>query len=206
MLPMFSKREALRFGWNTFKAHWLFLLVVAALANFISFAPGFFLQWVSEDFFLIKWIVNIVFWVIGAVFTIGQFRVLLLFLAGKKPEYADLFRESKLLLSYWVGSFIFGLLVFVGFILLIVPGIIVATRLQFWTYVLVNKQCGPVAALKESWHITRGSVINIMLFNVLTVAVMFLGILALGVGFFVAIPVTLLATTFVYGKLQIPQV
>jgi uncharacterized membrane protein len=203
---MFSKREALRFGWNTFKAHWLFLLVVVLLANFISFAPGFFLQWVSEDFFWVKWMVNIVFWVLGAVFTIGLFRVLLLFLAGKKPEYADLLRESKLLLSYWVASFLYGLLIFVGLILLIVPGIIVTVRLQFWTYVMVNKQCGPVAALKESWRITGGSVINIMLFNLLTVAVVFLGVLAFGVGVFVAIPVTLLATTFVYGKLQTPQV
>ena len=199
---MFSKREALRFGWTTFKAHWIFLLVVVLLANFISFAPGFFLQWVSDDLFWVKWIVNIVFWVLGTVFTIGQFRVLLMFLAEKKPEYADLFREGKLLLSYWVGSLLYGLVVFVGFILLIVPGIILATRLQFWTYVMVNKQCGPVAALKESWRITRGSLINIILFNLLSVAVVFLGILALGVGVLVAIPVTLLATTFVYGKLQ----
>lgn len=199
---MFSKREALRFGWSTFKAHWVFLLVVVFLANAISFAPGFFLQWVSEDFFWVKWIVNIVFWVLGAVFTIGQFRVLLMFLAGKKPEYADLFRESKLVLSYWIGSFLYGSLVFLGFLLFIIPGIIVLTRLQFWTYVLVNKQCGPVAALKESWRITRGSVINIMLFNLLTVVVVFLGVLALGVGVFVATPVILIATTFVYGKLQ----
>lgn len=202
---MFSKQEALRFGWTTFKAHWLFLLVVIVLANFINFAPGFFLQWVSDDLFWVKWIVNIAFWVLGAVFAIGQFRVLLLLLAGKKPEYADLFREGKLIVSYWIGSLLYGLLVIVGFMLLIIPGIILATRLQFWTYIMVNKQCGPVAALKESWRITRGSVINIMLFNFLIVCVVFLGVLALGVGVFVAIPVTLLATTFVYGKLQQPH-
>ena len=44
----------------------------------------------------------------------------------------------------------------IGFVLLIVPGIIFACRLSFVPYLVMDKGLDPVAAIEKSWFMTRG--------------------------------------------------
>lgn len=46
-------------------------------------------------------------------------------------------------------------IVIMGFILLIVPGIIFAIRLAFVPYLVMDKGLEPVAAVEKSWNMTR---------------------------------------------------
>ncbi len=43
-----------------------------------------------------------------------------------------------------------------GFLALIVPGIILALGLAFVPYLVVERGLGPIDAIKESWRITKG--------------------------------------------------
>jgi uncharacterized membrane protein len=45
---------------------------------------------------------------------------------------------------------------FFGFILLIIPGIILSIRLGFFDYLIVDKNSRIVESLKKSWEITKG--------------------------------------------------
>jgi hypothetical protein len=47
-------------------------------------------------------------------------------------------------------------LVMLGFIMLIIPGIIVACRLAFVGYLVMDKDLDPITAVEESWRMTRG--------------------------------------------------
>lgn len=74
-------------------------------------------------------------------------------------------------------------------------------KLQFYSYFIVDKNAGPIEALKKSWAITRGVKWDLFLFGLLLGLITLAGLLALVVGLFVAIPVGLLANTYVYRKL-----
>ena len=85
-----------------------------------------------------------------------------------------------------------------GLILFIVPGIIAALTFGLAPYIVIDKGLGPIAALKESARITKGNRLRFLALSGATTLIMLLGILALFVGVFVAMPVIMLATIAAY--------
>ena len=51
---------------------------------------------------------------------------------------------------------LYGLIVLAGMILLVIPGIIWAVKLQYFSYFIIDKKLAPIEALKESSRITTG--------------------------------------------------
>lgn len=74
----------------------------------------------------------------------------------------------------------------IGFVLLIVPGIILGIRLSFVPYLVMDKRLEPVAAVEKSWSMTRGRAMEILLFWLLALALFIVGLLALLIGAFFA--------------------
>jgi uncharacterized membrane protein len=95
-----------------------------------------------------------------------------------------------------------GIIVFIGFLLLVVPGIIAAIGLGFAPYSVIDRGKGPVEALKDSWHITKGHKGQLLLFGVTLLGLNLLGVIALVVGLLVTIPMTWLAVTHAYRALR----
>jgi uncharacterized membrane protein len=103
---------------------------------------------------------------------------------------------------YLAGQILVGLVVILGFILLIVPGIILALGLLFSSYLIIDKGKGPIEAMKESWRITKGHKWQLLLFVLALAGLNILGFLLLLVGLLVTVPVTMLAMVHVYRKLE----
>jgi membrane-anchored glycerophosphoryl diester phosphodiesterase (GDPDase) len=78
----------------------------------------------------------------------------------------------------------------IGFILLIVPGIVLAVRLAFVPFLVVDEGRGPVEALTESWNRTNGYSWTILGAAALAVVIILVGLVLLVVG---SIPATMLA-------------
>jgi hypothetical protein len=57
----------------------------------------------------------------------------------------------------WVASFISGLMMIVGFLLLIIPGLIVLVRTTFANSAAVDAQMSGSSAVQESWDVSKGS-------------------------------------------------
>jgi uncharacterized membrane protein len=95
-----------------------------------------------------------------------------------------------------------AIIVFVGFLLLIVPGVIAAVGLGFSPFLVVDRANGPIEALKESWRITKGHKWQLFLLGLVIIGINILGLLALVVGLLVSIPVSWLAVTHAYRTLQ----
>lgn len=71
--------------------------------------------------------------------------------AGKKPELSELFEDGKKYFFRIIGvSLLSGLIILVGLILLIVPGIIALGRLIMAPYYMVDKDLGVMDAIKRS--------------------------------------------------------
>lgn len=203
----FSISEALRFGWRTTKKHFWFFVQVLLIMGLITYGPGIImgsfddvaLPTLATMFFFIA---GVVLWVIQALISIGLIRIVLANVDNHKASLEDLFTGSRFLLNSILGSVAYALLIVVGFIFLIVPGIICMVRFQFYQYLIIDKDMNPIAALKESWRITRGSFWQLILFALAVVAVNFVGVFALGIGLLWSIPTTLLAIGWVYRRLS----
>ncbi len=121
-----------------------------------------------------------------------------------KPITEDISRISwPLVFSLIIGSILVGIGSFVGFILLVVPGIIFALRASLTQYIILDQNEKAVPAIKKSLALTKGyfwSFLRLMLCFVV------LGILSvfplIGLGFIVLIPVSTIVLSLIYRKLQ----
>jgi uncharacterized membrane protein len=94
------------------------------------------------------------------------------------------------------------LIVFVGLLLLVIPGIIASLGLGFAQYLVVDRGMRPVESLKESWRITKGNKGRILLLGLALLGLNLLGAIALGIGVLVTAPLTMLAVVHAYRFLQ----
>jgi uncharacterized membrane protein len=104
--------------------------------------------------------------------------------------------------SYAVASIITGVAVFLGTILLIVPGVILSLMFFATLYLIMDKGLGPVVAIKESMRITKGHKWTLFVLLLASAGIAILGLLALIVGLLVAVPVTALAAVHAYRTLE----
>jgi len=85
-----------------------------------------------------------------------------------------------------------------GFLLLIVLGIIFVLMFMFTTLIVIDRGLGPIEAMKESSRITRGHRWTLLGLALLVLLVNLLGPLALVVGLLVSVPVSWIALAHVY--------
>lgn len=136
--------------------------------------------------------------VVGMYFTIGQFRVALAAARGEPVEMGMFFSGFDRLLLGVVLAIIMYVGVAIGMVLLIVPGIILAFGWAMTLPLLSDTKLGVMEILSESWNSMKGHKFHVFGLYFALVGVALLGLLALFVGIFVAIPVIYVALAEVY--------
>lgn len=199
--PHFSKKEAISLGFKLAKKNIIFFIgifVIVVIISSISSAIQIGVALEKQPMLYI--LLNVLTFIVNAIIGMGLIKISLEFIDNKKPKFSDLF-YVKPLVNFILASLIRGVITFIGFILLIIPGIIFSIRLQYVPYLIVDKNLPPVEAIKKSWKMTKGNTWNLFFFGILLFLVNVLGAILLLVGLFVTVPLTMLATTFVYRKL-----
>ncbi|MEK7530518.1 MAG: hypothetical protein AAB573_01510 [Patescibacteria group bacterium] len=198
-MTTFSIKEAFTFGWTTFKKNpWFFagvslvLLVASMLIN--SLTSG---RYGIEG--IVGSIISLAF---GVLVSIAYSRLALLaYTDPVKVTWKDLWAPEHIL--NMLGTTILqALIIGVGFILLIIPGIIAALLLSFVQLMVVDKSLNPIEAIKRSYHLAKGHLLQLFLFGLCAILLNIIGLIALVIGLAVTIPVTLLSFVYVYHKLN----
>ncbi|MFH1186580.1 MAG: hypothetical protein V1697_00200 [Candidatus Levyibacteriota bacterium] len=197
----FSKKEAIKLGFQTAKKNIIFFIgifvivtLVFALTTLIQSSTVFNKDAAS---FIIG---NILVFVVNMVIDMGLIRIAIKFADHEKPVFSDLFYTPSLI-NYILTSVMSSVIVLIGLVLFIVPGIIFALKIQFSSYLVVDKGLGPVEAIQKSWRMTKGVKWNLFLFALLLMFINLAGLIALVVGLFISVPLTMVANAFVYRKL-----
>ena len=200
----FSKSEAVLFGWNTLKKNFGFFLGMLAIVVAINLLVGLVMSSFSEEAPKVLVIaVSAISWILDLLISMGVIRITLKFCDQEQATYRDLFSAYRLLLNYLVGSIVYGIMVAIGFVFLIAPGIYLAVKYQFYDYLIIDKGMGPIDAIKRSGVLTEGVKRNLVLFWLARVGINILGMIALGVGLIATVPVSWLANAYVYRRLQL---
>ena len=78
-------------------------------------------------------------------------------------------------------------LIILGMFALIVPGIIIACRLAFVSYIVMDKKLDPIEAVELSWKLTKGHGWQIFFMGFVSFFIMIFGLILMIVGIFPAI-------------------
>jgi uncharacterized membrane protein len=117
---------------------------------------------------------------------------------NKNPEIGNLFGGGRYFWRILVAAILYGLVVIVGLILFIVPGIYFGVRLGQFQFAIIDRNLGAIDGLKASWEMTRGNVWGYIGLWFVMVAILMLGAMALLVGLIWAYPTIFLATVVAY--------
>ena len=149
-------------------------------------------------------IVSILSFFILGLFVMGYIKNCLQTLDGEEPQFSAYGQVSSKLLSFLVAYIIMSIIITLGAILFIVPGIYLGLRLQFFYVFMVDDDAGIIDSFKRSWNITKGHSLKLFILFLITLLIYLIGCLALLIGIFVAIPLTVLMYGYTYRKLTAP--
>jgi uncharacterized membrane protein len=202
----FSAGSALRFGWETFKRRpWFFvgatfvILLVSLLIDALTSGIDAAFTGSAEQTSILGFVVNIA---LGTLLSMGATAFYLV--AHDNPDTADLtlLWHPQPFLKYLGMYILVALVIGIGLILLIVPGIIFALMFMFAPFIVIERELGPIDAMSESSRITRGHRWPLLGLLGLLILINVAGLLALVVGLLVSIPVSTLALVHAYRVLS----
>lgn len=95
-----------------------------------------------------------------------------------------------------------AILTYIGFILCVIPGIIVMFFSFFFGWFVIDKQMGAVESIKASFALVNSNVGTMIGFYIGAMIAYMIGAILCGIGLIVAIPVIVLATGYIYKRTQ----
>jgi len=175
-----SLSDALSFGFKRFVDHILFIiglgLLLAALVSSIALsgilvgalAKGSMLGFqevlaclpdmkhcISQFLIPIIFVASLLAMIVFAWLHLGYIKVMFDLHDNNTALLSTLFSQGRKIIYYIVGMFLYVLMIAVGLVLLIIPGIYVWYRFGFYSYSIVDRNIGPIDALKYSWNLTK---------------------------------------------------
>lgn len=194
-MEKFSIKESLRFAWDKFKMNAELSLGATLLVLAVSFFMG------SEKHGNGWGILTLAVMVISLIIRIGYTKIFLRIYDNEAPKFMEIFEEYRTFWKYLGVSILYFLATVGGLLLLIIPGIIWAVRFSFSPLIVVDTKIRPVSAMKESYAITKGSFWKLLLFWICLIAINIVGMIFFGLGLLVTVPISTLATVYVYREL-----
>lgn len=134
-------------------------------------------------------------------FILGMVQIGLDFYDHHTSSFARLFCTPQIAFKAFCAAFLYHILVCLGTALFIIPGIIAAIRFGFFQQVLLDTNCGIIDALKKSWHITKGSALNIFSVNFLFGFLNFTSLFTFGLIYMLTFPALYLTQAYIYRKI-----
>ncbi len=191
--------SALSNGWSIFKHNAGFLILV----SFVMFLIMGALTWVTDtiDSSFLVFVLNIVSIIVYTLLGAGMLHIYLGLLDGKKGTVGELFTHTDQLLPLFIVNVVTGIIVFIGSVLLIIPGIVAMVFLLFGQYLVIDKKMKPMDALKHSMQMAKPNFWMLLGFIVVILLLNTVGVLALLVGVLVTAPVSAAAMAYMYRQL-----
>jgi uncharacterized membrane protein len=199
-------RESYKRAWALFKTHKKILLSAALISVALSMSVDErmwqVLSNVERMFFAVTALVLVV---MGIIVKIGFAKISLKIERGEEVSLQELFIHASLFWKYLGASILLGLLVGAGFLLLVIPGIYWMLTYLFVPLLVIDRHMGIRESFTESARMTKGVKWKLLGFFLVTLVVNIVGVILLGVGTLVSIPVSLLALANVYTTLSVAE-
>jgi uncharacterized membrane protein len=207
----FSAPDAIGWGWRKFSEKpgpviiagllWFVVLVVFIAVGRATNQSGMGMGGGMDfglDSLIFGIVQNLVLLVIGAVIARGALDVV----DGRGFDLAAAFGKVNFV-NVIIAGLIVGVATAIGFLLLFIPGIVVAFLAYFTTFFVVDDDAtSPVEAITDSVKLVSSNVGDSLLLALLNVLILIAGGIALLVGLIVAYPLVALASAYAYRRFR----
>jgi hypothetical protein len=140
--------------------------------------------------------------ILSVFLSLGATRIGLNVVSGKDFSLGMLFGGGRKLIPAFVATLLYMLMVCIGLLLLIVPGIYLAMRYGQYLSAMVDRDLGIMESFQYSSTITTNNRMNLFLLFLLTMLVAAAGLLAMCIGIAFTFPVAWIAWIVAYRWLQ----
>lgn len=186
-----SASEAYAQAWDVLKRCFLELLLLAIVWALLSAPSGWFRESLVGTAYHVL--------VLGPV-GFGGMYAFLRAVRGGTPEIGDLFVAFRGdYVQVVLASLLMGILISIGFVLLVIPGFIAIVRLAWVPYLVTDEHLDAVGAVRESWERTRGHGWTIFGIFLLAIPIVLVGLVLLVVGVIPALMLAQLASAALYA-------
>jgi uncharacterized membrane protein len=213
-------REAFNQGLRSLQENYVLWAAIVFISLFIG-GIQYTLKRMGDDpiFSLLLIIVSL----FQIIIWLGTLNIAIKLADGKQAVLSDLFMMYKRLLNFLVSSAVYTFFILsvplifllivtffhtmqfisaIFFIAACVWVFFITMKNALFEYILVDKDLGPINALRKSREITRGAILKLFCFYVLVTLFNIIGFCCLLIGLFVTIPITLVANAHVYRQLE----
>jgi hypothetical protein len=208
-------------GWRQLWKNFLELFVIFLIFNFSSqliaifFMPVYFIAFLQNKPDIMIFMI-ICLGIAGILSTASMFLAIKPIQFGlnylnlkasrdEKFEIKELFLPFK---DYWnvvLAGFLSTLIVGFGTLFLIIPGIILACKLIFVPYIVMDKKMSATDAIKESWEMTDGHALTVFGMALLAGPIAIAGYICLFVGVFIAMMWVYIAFASLYYAVSLKK-
>ena len=185
-----SYSGAFSHGWLTMKKYFIELLVVIFVLILFSIPMGIVNSFVDIVGFGYSSLT--IFSVAYGIIVLGpiSYGVNWIFLKAARNEpfkTYDMFMAFQNIWNAVIANVLVSIIIVIGIVLLIVPGIIFACRLAFVPFLVMDQKLEPIEAIKKSWEMTQGYGWTIFAMAIMSFFIAIAGLICLGVGILPAI-------------------
>lgn len=205
--------EVMGRAWDIVKLHWVPLVFATLIAGGAGGLPqqisavyrgvalhGEF-DFTDPIFSTLFSIGSLVGLALQAFFQVGLVRLNLAAARGQTPELSQVFSGGSRFLPMLGAMLLHMILVSVGMMLLVVPGIVLLLGLGMYPYFVVEREMAPVEALKASWELTTGHKGKLFVLGLYAFGVALLGFVACCVGVLASAAVISVAQAMVFTRM-----
>jgi uncharacterized membrane protein len=177
-------------GWDTMKKYFIDLMLVIFVLILFSIPMGIINSFIDMHTF--GYFSYTLFGIAYGIIVLGpiSYGVNWIFLKAARHESFktyDMFMAFQNIWNVVIANILVGIIVGIGFALLIVPGIIFACRMAFVSYLVMDQKMEAIEAVKKSWEMTRGYSWTIFGMAIMSFFIALAGLICFGVGIFPAI-------------------
>jgi hypothetical protein len=172
---------------------WAFILIVIILGIFDAIGNGNAVQQGMENQRVFEGGAAsgfLVFFISFFIKPVFDFGANLQFVKGNRNEDVEVrdiacgFSSKELYIDIILTNLMVMVLIILGFVCLILPGIYVLCRLVLSSYLVIDKGLAPKQAVSASWVLMRDDWAKVILLGLVSVAMCIIGVLLLFVGIF----------------------
>jgi uncharacterized membrane protein len=143
-----------------------------------------------------------IFALLDGIFSIGILYAALRVLRKEPVPFATFFAGFTRFVPVVIGLVLIELIVGFGIMFFVAPGIIFALAFSQWALLVMDRNVDAREALSRSWQMMRGYKADYFLLWLVLIAINILGLIPLGLGLIVTVPVTYATQAAFYDRLQ----
>jgi len=197
--PQLDVGDAVSYAWKKFQQYagpLILIVLIVVIVNLVGAILRF-----TIDSFIVGALVAVLFWIVGQIVTIGVINASLMVTRGETPEPGKAF-NTEYLGPFIIGSILYGLIVLIGLILCIIPGIIAAFMLSFYGFYILDRGLSATDALTASFNMVKENFGKVFLVILVAFVINFIGAILCGIGLLVTAPLCWIILAYAYRKLN----